>query len=244
MDLILTATIGGSMAEIGREGAQILDSLSTAGVSGGLGTILGGVFGFAGLWLKNRMLREQRSHEFEVQKFEAAERRGEREHQLQLMDVQRQVTREEHAGQLALARVEGSLQGLAASLSHDMTLTAPDDPLVNRVRSMTRPILTFGLWALLPINAIIGAGLSMAAGPVIAESFILYTVAPNAAAAMTATLWWFGERPARMFDEGRAILVGGAQPPDDLRPPPPPAHLRPHLEKQRAKERAREEEGA
>lgn len=118
--------------------------------------------------------------------FERREARRDRliqnEHELRLIQEQRQTSQLETEQDLALIQSAGSYRGLEASLEHDSKI---DDvsPWVNNVRALVRPTLTAtALLAMIAMTWTLGANYQMT----LVESVVFV--------ATTATVWWFGDR--------------------------------------------------
>lgn len=98
-------------------------------LTGGLGSILGRVFGLADRFIEQRQERARWAHELSLHKLQARIRAEETEQEIQLADI------------------AGSWRGLEASLSADAVLQ-PTRSWVNDLRGATRPVLTGSLVAL------------------------------------------------------------------------------------------------
>lgn len=142
-------------------------SAAGGGLFGLVGTALGRVAGF-----------------FERRQ-EQAQERARWAHETALHEMQMRARAEETEGEIALAEAAGRWQGLSDSLKADAALVS-DIGWVNAVRALTRPVLTFLLWA------ITAAIFVMSDGP--GQAAILET---TSFAATAATLWWFGDRSQR-----------------------------------------------
>ncbi|MEM6899413.1 MAG: hypothetical protein AAF583_06555, partial [Pseudomonadota bacterium] len=98
------------------------------------------------------------------------------------LQLQMQANREETEAEIALAETAGSWDGLRASMMAEAAI-GQSYPWVNAVRGLTRPTLTFLLWA---IAGVIYFGADAAGRDAITETATF--------AATAATLWWFGDR--------------------------------------------------
>ena len=142
-------------------------SAAGGGVFGLIGTALGRVAGY-----------------FERRQ-EHAHARAKWRHETEMRELHMRARAEKAEADQALAETTGRWDGLSASIQADAAI-GPSYPWVNAVRGLTRPALTFLLWAI----AIL---VFMQAGP--AEKQTITETATFAATA--ATLWWFGDRGPR-----------------------------------------------
>lgn len=188
--------------------SELLDVTGwAAAASGGLTGLLG-VFGKA-LSTHLQWRHDAKMYELETERnrLELQDRALNREHQLALADKTAASAREENAVKLQLGALERSMEGLKASLMADAAdmaaartnLSAMTGPIagsvtilqaiVEAVKSLTRPLLTFGLWVGVWTQERFGAIPS-------AEAYDMARMSmdANIFAAMAATLWWFGER--------------------------------------------------
>lgn len=106
-------------------------------------------------------------------------------HEVELITLQQAAAQAETEAEIALTQVQGSWQGLAASLQAEAAI-APSYRWVDAVRGLTRPALTLLLW-------LIAAGIWFGSDPA-ARASIAETATFGATA---ATLWWFGDRSPR-----------------------------------------------
>ncbi|MEO0881531.1 MAG: hypothetical protein AAFY34_02250 [Pseudomonadota bacterium] len=109
-------------------------------------------------------------------------------HEGELLKLQMQANREETEAEIALAETAGSWDGLRASMAAEAAIGA-SYPWVNAVRGLTRPTLTFLLWA---IAGAIYVGADADGRNAITETATF--------AATAATLWWFGDRGPKRGD--------------------------------------------
>lgn len=159
--------------------------------SGGLFGLVGSLVGVGTKYLQRRQ--------------EMAEKELERAHELKLLDAQRLARAEETEGELAVADSKGSWEGLQASFA--TTIPASEVPRwVNGLRSMFRPFLTIALVVVVYLifrdllAAITGA--TGADGSTLAVIFteaeakvaLIYIIHSITFAAVTAIVWWFGDR--------------------------------------------------
>jgi len=144
--------------------------LGASALSGGLFGLLGNVatkiFGF-----------------FE-RKQELAARREEWGHELSLQRLQMEARRAETEQELAIAQAQGSWSGLAASAQAEARV-GRSYKWVDAVRALVRPALTVGLMGFLATAALV-----LEPGDIdrafVVESLVF--------AAVTAIVWWFGDR--------------------------------------------------
>jgi hypothetical protein len=108
-------------------------------------------------------------------------------HELDLLKLQMQARAAETEQEVRVAESQGSWGGLAASVTAD-GLAGASYPWVNAVRALVRPALTLGLAGFLA-----NAFSTMAPGDIdrayVADSLVF--------AAVTAIVWWFGDRAPR-----------------------------------------------
>jgi hypothetical protein len=135
----------------------------------------GGLFGIVGTALgRVAGIFEQREHH--------AHQRALWAHQQMMQDTSRAAERDRDNAALERADVEGRWAGLDASVRADAAI-GESYRWVNAVRGLTRPVLTFALWA---ITAFIFAHADASGRSQIIET--------STFAATAATLWWFGDR--------------------------------------------------
>lgn len=139
----------------------------------------GGLFGIVGTALgRVAGIFEQRQHH--------AHERALWVHQQVMHDATRAAERERGRVALEQAGVEGRWAGLDASVKADAAI-GESYRWVNAVRGLTRPVLTFALWA---ITAFI-----FVQADAYGQGQIIET---STFAATAATLWWFGDRGPKM----------------------------------------------
>lgn len=138
----------------------------------------GGLFGLVGTALG-------RVANFFERRQDQAHERARWGHEGELLKLQMQASREETEAELALAETAGSWEGLRASMMAEAAI-GESYRWVNAVRGLTRPALTFCLWA---ISTAIWFQADAAGRDAITETATF--------AATAATLWWFGDRGAR-----------------------------------------------
>lgn len=142
-------------------------SAAGGGLFGLLGTALGRVAGFV-------ERRQTQGHE-----------RARWAHEGRLLELQMQARQEESEAEIALAETSGSWIGLETSIAADTAIEASYE-WVSAVRGLTRPFLTFLLWAI--------AGAIYLDADSVGRAAIVETAT---FAATAATLWWFGDRGPR-----------------------------------------------
>lgn len=139
-------------------------SAAGGGLFGLMGTALGRVAG----------IFEQREHH--------AHERAMWAHQQVMLDVTRAAERERDYAALEKVELDGRWAGLRASVQADAAI-GESYRWVSAVRGLTRPVLTFALWA---ITAFIFVHADVSGRSQIIET--------STFAATAATLWWFGDR--------------------------------------------------
>ena len=117
-----------------------------------------------------------------------AQKKEEWSHEERLLDMQMKAHAAETEQELAITASSGSWSGLGESLKAESAIGATY-PWVNAVRALVRPALTLGLASFL-----CAAFFAMPAGDIdrayVADSLVF--------AAVTAVVWWFGDRaPAK-----------------------------------------------
>lgn len=148
-----------------------LIGLSASAAGGGLFGLIGTLSGRIASYLERRQA--------------AAHERARWDHEARLIDLHRAARAEESEAALALAETEGRWAGLTASVAAEAAIPA-SFRWVDAVRGLTRPALTFLLWAI--------AGLVFLAADAAGRAAIIDTAT---FAATAATLWWFGDRGPR-----------------------------------------------
>lgn len=140
----------------------------------------GGVFGLIGSLVGRAAgLVEQR------QTF--AQERARWQHEEKIAELDEVARQQAATADLALAREEGRMTGLAASIAAEAAIGESYN-WVNAVRALTRPCLTLLLW-------LITFGVFLRADA-LDRAAIIETVT---FAATAATLWWFGDRGQQMM---------------------------------------------
>ncbi|MBV9904567.1 MAG: hypothetical protein JO346_08310 [Alphaproteobacteria bacterium] len=108
-------------------------------------------------------------------------------HEVDLLKLHMQAKAQETESEIKVAESQGSWSGLAGSLTSEGAIGA-SYPWVNAVRALTRPTLTVGLSTFLA-----AAFFAMNPGDIdrayVADSLVF--------AAVTAIVWWFGDRAPR-----------------------------------------------
>jgi len=143
-------------------------SAAGGGLFGLVGTALGRLAGF---------FEKRQSMAHEAQRWA---------HEAMMLNLQHRAAVETAAAELEKVQIEGSWSGLRESLAAE-TAIASSYRWVDALRALTRPILTVLLWA---ITTTIWFTSDMAGKSGIAETATF--------AATAATLWWFGDRSARL----------------------------------------------
>lgn len=147
-------------------------SAAGGGVFGLLGTALGRVAGF---------LERRQTYQHEHARWA---------HEMRLLEIQRDMEREESEADLILAETQGGWGAMKASIDADAAI-APSYAWVNAVRALTRPVLTLAFWVIAGVIFIVSEAEARAA-----------LVETTTFAATAATLWWFGDRGARLSRSG------------------------------------------
>ncbi len=145
---------------------SLLDSGLTGGLFGLLGNVANQVVGIF------------------TAKQQFAQKKEEWSHEERLLDMQTKAKAAETEQELAVTASSGSWGGLGDSLKAEAAVGSTY-PWVNAVRALVRPVLTIGLGGFLCV-----AFLSLPNGDIdrqyIANSLVF--------AAVTAIVWWFGDR--------------------------------------------------
>ena len=145
---------------------SVLDSSLTGGLFGLLGNVTGKIIGIF------------------TAKQEFAQKKEEWGHEERLLDMQVKAKAAETEQELAVTASSGSWSGLGESLKAE-TAVGASYAWVNAVRALVRPALTLGLASFL-----CAAFFAMPAGDIdrayVADSLVF--------AAVTAIVWWFGDR--------------------------------------------------
>jgi hypothetical protein len=143
---------------------SLFDSGLTGGLFGLLGNVAGKVIGI-----------------FES-KQQFAQKKEEWGHEERLLDMQMKAKAAETEQELAVTASSGSWTGLGESLKAETAIGATYS-WVNAVRALVRPALTMGLGGFLCAAFFATAG---TARTTISDSLVF--------AAVTAIVWWFGDR--------------------------------------------------
>jgi len=147
-----------------------IGSIFDAGLTGGLFGLIGNVAG--------------KVISIFTAKQEFTQKKEEWDHEERLLDLQMKAKAAETEQELAVAASSGSWSGLGESLKAETAIGATY-PWVNAVRALVRPALTLGLSGFL-----CAAFFAMDPGAYdrqyIADSLVF--------AAVTAIVWWFGDR--------------------------------------------------
>ena len=143
----------------------------------GASALGGGLFGLVGNVASKLIGIVEAKQEF-------AQKKEEWGHEERLLDMQTKAKAAETEGELAVTASSGSWSGLAESLKAETAIGATY-PWVNAVRALVRPALTLGLASFL-----CAAFFALTPGDIdrayVADSLIF--------AAVTAIVWWFGDR--------------------------------------------------
>jgi len=143
----------------------------------GASALGGGLFGLVGNVASKLIGLVEAKQEF-------AQKKEEWGHEERLLDMQTKAKAAETEGELAVTASSGSWSGLAESLKAETGIGATY-PWVNAVRALVRPALTLGLATFL-----CAAFFALTPGDIdrayVADSLIF--------AAVTAIVWWFGDR--------------------------------------------------
>ena len=169
---------------------EIIGSLLGAGASvasGGLFGLLGSLVGVGTKYLQQRQANAQRSKEWL--------------HEIELRKLNMEAGDRETENELAIAQSEGSWRGLEASYK-TVIPASQVHTVVNDLRALFRPLLTFSLIALSAVlfwwvwSGILEANPKVLA--VFSESdikdIIRYMIHTIFFSTSTAIVWWFGDR--------------------------------------------------
>ena len=152
---------------------DILETLIGTGAS----ALGGGLFGLVGNVASKVIGIFEAKQQF-------AQKKEEWGHEERLLDMQTKAKVQETEQELAVTAASGSWSGLGESLKAETSIGATY-PWVNAVRALVRPALTLGLASFL-----CAAFFAMPAGDIdrayVADSLVF--------AAVTAIVWWFGDR--------------------------------------------------
>lgn len=143
-------------------------SAAGGGVFGLIGTVIGRAAGIVERRQDNAQEQARWAHEAVMQEAKLREMAAATEAQIRLADV------------------AGAWRGLAASMEAEASI-GDSYRWVNAVRALTRPLLTLLLWVITGL-VFLGASTEARAGIVETTTF----------AATAATLWWFGDRGAKV----------------------------------------------
>ena len=153
-----------------------MDILGTL-VDAGSSAMSGGLFGLIGNVATKLVGYFEAEQQFKQKQAEWA-------HETDLLKLQMNAKQQETESEIQLAGASGSWSGLAASLAAEAAIGATYS-WVNAVRALVRPALTFGLATFL-----CAAFFALAPGDIdrayVANSLVF--------AAVTAIVWWFGDR--------------------------------------------------
>lgn len=161
-----------------------LTDLLGVGASAGAGA--GGLFGFFGALAGqvSKYLQEKQRQEWERAKWDREER---------MLHLQMQARAAETEQEILIANSEGSWRGL--EVSHSSAVDLPSYPWVAAVKSLFRPFLTLALWLLAGwVFYLITSTASELFTEVELKDLVRYMVYSIFFSAMTAGVWWFGDR--------------------------------------------------
>lgn len=156
-----------------------MDILGSIGSVVGIGTsaATGGLFGLVGNIASKALGFFENKQSFDQE-------RARWSHETELLQLQMKAKAEETEHEIAIAASAGSYAGLTQSLKAEAALTG-GHTWVNDVRALVRPVLTLGLAGFLCF-----AFFAMTPGDIdrayVADSLVF--------AAVTAIVWWFGDR--------------------------------------------------
>jgi hypothetical protein len=146
-------------------------------LDGGASALTGGLFGLVG------NIASRTFGYFEArQAFQ--QRLAEWTHENEVLKLQMQAHAAETEQEIRVAESEGSWRGLEASVSGDAA-TGLSYPWVNAIRALVRPALTLGLTLFLAL-----AFFTLTPG----DAERSYVTDSLVFAAVTAIVWWFGDR--------------------------------------------------
>ena len=153
-----------------------MDILGTL-VGTGASALGGGLFGLVGNVASKVIGIFEAKQEF-------AQKKEEWGHEERLLDMQTKAKVQETEQELAVTATSGSWSGLGESLKAETAIGATY-PWVNAIRALVRPALTLGLASFL-----CAAFFALSPGDIdrayVADSLVF--------AAVTAIVWWFGDR--------------------------------------------------
>lgn len=157
--------------------------LGASAASGGLFGVLGAAFG---AWMK---LKERKQ--------KAIEQKDQREHEIRLIELQKELNSQDGAWQNLRTSIEAERELVKATTNL---------PIVQAIKSLFRPFLTLFLWLA------VGVEMHLVLTGVLSEyiqsaqdqsklfsleemtNLVRYIVYSTVFSATTATTWWFGER--------------------------------------------------
>lgn len=174
----------------------ILGAVFTGGATGIFGSVLGIVQGI----ITHRQ-------QMEVRRLDMQAATADREHEVELHRLNQQARAQETEAELSIVSQRGSFEGLRAAIEHDQSLTGAS-PWVRDLRSAFRPCFTVFLWV---VTFTILCILLWFWRNATVWDLINYIVVSIVYTAMTAGLWFFGERALQRSIRGTSSHVGGLQ---------------------------------
>lgn len=173
---------------------NLLLGVLTGGGSGLLGTLIGMVQGH--LQHRRDMAERRLDMEARVQEFG---------HEVRLHELNQQARAQETEAELAITSQRGSFEGLRAAISHDQSLTNTSK-WVNDVRALFRPALT----AFLIVMVIVFWFSTLWLNPIeYVQDLRAYIITSMVYVAVTASVWWFGDRMLQRQQVGRNTHAAG-----------------------------------
>ena len=167
---------------------EFLGDLLGIGASAASGGLLGLVGSLGGAVAKYFQARQQQAF-----------KRDEWQHETDLLQLQMQAGAQEAEQELAVVAQAGSWQGATESLRADAALAGNTYKWVNASKSLFRPLLTLTLLGLVwlmwrdIVSGEVGVMVQLFTDAELKE-ILRYQVYSVVFAAVTATVWWFGDR--------------------------------------------------
>ncbi|MGH1371146.1 MAG: hypothetical protein ACRBBW_03865 [Cellvibrionaceae bacterium] len=146
----------------------------------------GGLFGLFGALAGqvSKYLQEKQRQEWERAKWDREER---------MLHLQMQARKAETEQEVLIANSEGSWRGLEAS--HSSAVDMPSYRWVAAAKSLFRPLLTIALWVLAAwVFHLVTAKANDLFTEIELKDLVRYMVYSIFFSAMTAGVWWFGDR--------------------------------------------------
>ena len=160
---------------------------ATAASGGALG-LVGAVAGKVGQIFQARQERKNKELDYA--------------HELKLLEMQHAQASREDLHEVEMLETQGSYSGLEASIDAEAQ-TRTVSNWVNNIRSLTRPVLTFGLvgvvtWMFIVLMDAIQTGTDNALVALLGQAAVIeiltYIIYSVVFSATTAIVWWFGDR--------------------------------------------------